>query len=212
MLYSTLLVAAATLSSFAWAQDSDSPDSNITYPAVGACCNVSANDIPQSLRTSWCQAQENTCPEICGGLAQVANSGNNCDETTLNYTCNCRNGTSPQMSEYQQSVPGQMCRFWYDACVAQTGSDRDAQFQCQQARDQNCGNLTTTDPEETSSSSASSTPTATGGSSGESGSSSATGSAGASESSGAAAALDVARHFGTPVLAGGILAVFGLAL
>lgn len=122
------------------------------------------------------------------------------------------------MADYIQSVPGQMCRFWYDACVNATrnsGSQALAQqFQCEQSRDALCGNLTTSEDQSTST--RSSNPTSTGSGSESGGSTrptSATSSGGAASSStgqpGAAAHL--VRDFGTPVFAG-LLAIFGLAL
>lgn len=114
------------------------------------------------------------------------------------------------MSAYEQSVPGQMCRFWYSLCTNATVGNADQQFLCDTTRNERCGNLTTAEGEASSTASggATSSPTGTGGSSA---SSTATGT-GASQSTGAAAVLDVAREFGTPVLAGGLIALFGFAL
>lgn len=112
------------------------------------------------------------------------------------------------MKQYEQSVPGQMCRFWFDLCINATGSNLAEQFQCQQSRDTQCGNLTTK-AAESSSASTSGGPSRTSGG-GDSPSSTA-GGAGASQSSGAAA-LAFAREYGTPALAGGMIALFGLAL
>jgi hypothetical protein len=114
------------------------------------------------------------------------------------------------MALYQQSVPGQMCRFWFDQCINATNENLEFQVECQAQRDTKCGNLTTSDADETSTSSAgpSATPTS-GGDSQESGTP--TG-APTESSSGAANALALARNYGTPLLAGGIAAVFGLAL
>lgn len=116
------------------------------------------------------------------------------------------------MSEYQQTVPGLMCRVWYDQCIAATGSDDAAQFQCIQARDNLCGNLTTTDATNagnagsSGSASASSSPSSTSGSSSDS---SSTPSASPTAAGNAAAAL---AQYGTTALAGGLLAIFGLVL
>lgn len=220
MLYSTLLVAAAAFSGFVSAQNSSTP--------IGDCCTVPANEVSDDLKESWCRAQTNTCPEICGGLGQVANGGNTCDDvsipvwqlqtttltsvlqSTLDFTCECRNGTEPNMDEYQQSVPGQMCRFWFDKCINATGENLDEQFQCTTQRDTRCGNKTTR-ADSTASASASGTAAQTGGGSDSSASATSTGSS-SSQSSGAAAALTLAREFGTPVLAGGMIALFGFAL
>ena len=67
MLYSSLFVAAATLSSFAAAQNSSSS----LPPGISPCCDVNPGIVPDDTKDSWCQAQRNTCPEICGGLNEV---------------------------------------------------------------------------------------------------------------------------------------------
>jgi hypothetical protein len=73
MLYTTVFVAIATLSGFASAQNT----------TIIPCCSVPATDVPTSLKTSWCQAERNTCPELCGGLGNIANGGNTCDQVCL---------------------------------------------------------------------------------------------------------------------------------
>jgi hypothetical protein len=108
------------------------------------------------------------------------------------------------MSAYQQSVPGQMCRFWYGACVEASGSNGAARFQCEQARDARCGNLTIDDSGAITTGSA----TPSGGASRTSGGGSA-GSASPSPSSTGAAAI---AQYGAPILAGGLMAVFGIVL
>ncbi|KAF1998086.1 hypothetical protein P154DRAFT_524394 [Amniculicola lignicola CBS 123094] len=110
------------------------------------------------------------------------------------------------MSDYQQSVPGQMCRFWFELCINASGTDLGLQEECKSVE---CGNRTTTAAQ--SSAAASSSPTASGGGA-DSSSSATSASATAAQSSGAAAALAIAREYGTPILAGGLAAVFGLAL
>jgi hypothetical protein len=132
-------------------------------------------------------------------------------QTSLQYTCSCSNGTSftnEVLKNYQQSVPALMCRYWYDACVNATGTDAAAQYQCRAARDSQCGNLTTKAADGIYSSSASPSSSATG-SLTSGASSSPTGSAAAQSSKAVAAGV---AQFGMPVLAGGLLAVFGFAL
>jgi hypothetical protein len=133
-------------------------------------------------------------------------------QSSLDYTCSCSNGTTISedvMKTYQQTVPAQMCYYWYDACINATiGANGEGnaaqQFQCTQTR-----NTTFDESSDGSSSQASGSasgsstgsPSRTSGASG-----SATGSSTAAASSGAAVIL------GTPALAAGLLAVFGLAL
>lgn len=110
------------------------------------------------------------------------------------------------MRNYEQTVPGQMCRFWFGACINATNQNSAAQFQCESARNSQCGNMTTKSANAKSSGASGSSgtsPTRSGGAA-------ASGSTGASPaaSSGAAAIA----QYATPALAGGLLAIFGLAL
>ncbi|KAL1595712.1 hypothetical protein SLS60_009401 [Paraconiothyrium brasiliense] len=218
MLYSTLLVATAAFSGLVAAQNSTS---DLTLPpGISACCSVDANQVPEKSRSTWCSASENTCPEICGGQGQIASGGNVCDADTLKYTCKCRNGTEPDMSEYQQSVPGLMCRYWFDLCtnatIASNGEGNQAeQFACDTYRNQECGNKTTSDASTTSATTSGSSRASSTGSSDsatESGGSSATSSAASGASSTPGAAVRLAQEFAAPVLAGGMIALFGIAL
>jgi len=206
MRYVALIATASALASFASAQNS----SNTPI----ACCTVPASQIPAEERSSLCNANENTCVELCGGLGQIASNGNTCDDTTLENSCKCSNGTdiTSGLAKYQQSVAGLMCQnFWYDACISASGSDAAQQRNCVTTRESQCGNLTT-DGASAGGSSASASGSA-GASRTSTGGSSPSNSGTASESSqptkGAAADLTA---YGTPALAGGLLAVFGLFL
>jgi hypothetical protein len=138
-------------------------------------------------------------------------------QSTLKFSCKCRNGTdvSSSMSQYQQTVPGQMCLVWYSNCISASGSDATAQFECEQARDSLCGNKTVADATEagnagSSSGSSSASPSATNSDSPSSTGASESGSAASSTSTpGAASNL---AFYGTSALAGGLFALFGMAL
>ncbi|KAK8216806.1 hypothetical protein M8818_001769 [Zalaria obscura] len=65
MFYSSVLFAAAALSSVVSAQN---------YSTSGAL-SVVPSSVEYTLRQSWCRAQLNTCPEICDGTAYP----NTCD-------------------------------------------------------------------------------------------------------------------------------------
>ncbi|KAI8936026.1 hypothetical protein NX059_007528 [Plenodomus lindquistii] len=209
MLYSTIIVAASAFAGFAAAQNS----------TVIPCCTLPATQIPADDRSSMCNANQNTCVELCGGLGDIASNGNECDDTTLENSCTCANGTdiTSSLANYQQSVVGLMCQnFWFDACIGASGSNAAQQRACVTTRESECGNLTTDgantggssddDDSSSSSASASSTPTASGSSSP---SASGSGAAATTTAAGAAANLAV---YGTPALAGGLLAVFGFIL
>jgi cobalamin biosynthesis Mg chelatase CobN len=207
---SSIIVAASAFAGFAAAQNS-------TFNTPIPCCTVDPNSVDQDDRQSWCQANQNTCVELCGGRGQLASNGNQCDSSTLKFSCKCRNGTdvSSSMSQYQQTVPGQMCLVWYSNCIAASGSDATAQFECEQARDSLCGNKTVADATEagnsgSSSGSSSASPSATNSDSPSSTGASESGSAASSTSTpGAASNL---AFYGTSALAGGLFALFGMAL
>lgn len=208
MRYAALIAAASALAGFASAQN----NSNTPIP----CCTVSAGQIPAEQRSELCNANENTCVELCGGLGQIASNGNTCDDTTLQTSCKCSNGTdiTSNLAKYQQSVAGLMCQnFWYDACISASGSDAAQQRNCVTTRESQCGNLTTDGTSSSDNSASPSASASSGASHTSAGGSSPSHSGTASESSkptaGAAASL---AAYGTPALAGGLFAVFGLVL
>ena len=73
--YVALIATASALAGFASAQNS----SNTPI----ACCTVPASQIPAEERSSLCNANENTCVELCGGLGQIASNGNTCDDVSV---------------------------------------------------------------------------------------------------------------------------------
>jgi hypothetical protein len=123
------------------------------------------------------------------------------------------------MANYEQSVPGQMCRYWHDACINATfdpitkEGNSEQQYACDTIRDQQCGNETTRDASTTSATTSASTrPSSTASSGSESESGSATSSTASGSSSTPGAAVRLAQEFGAPVVAGGLIALFGIAL
>lgn len=110
------------------------------------------------------------------------------------------------MAIYQQTVPAQMCFYWHGVCTEASGTNAAQRFQCNEARDNECGNMTigedaTTSPSSSASSSASRTSSAA--------SATSASASAAATSPGAAATLG---RYSVPALAGGLMAVFGLAL
>ena len=73
MRYSSVIVAVSALAGFAAAQND----------TVIPCCSVAVNQVPEDKRESWCDAQENTCVDICGGQGDIASNGNECDAVSL---------------------------------------------------------------------------------------------------------------------------------
>jgi cobalamin biosynthesis Mg chelatase CobN len=128
---------------------------------------------------------------------------------------------SPNVSDYQQTLPAFVCREYVDQCVNAHPNDLDGITTC---RDTVCGNKTVdeTTSSSTSSESSSSTASSTRSGSGASQTASSTSGGSASQTSGSSAsataasssasALHMASTYGTGLLAVGILAAFGLAL
>ncbi|KAL5121845.1 hypothetical protein ACEQ8H_000060 [Pleosporales sp. CAS-2024a] len=204
MLYSSLVAASAL--ALASAQSA-----NQTFNTPIPCCSVSAGIVPSDQRSAWCEANINTCVDICGGQGNIASNGNTCDDTTLQFTCQCSNGTNAAtaIAAYEQSVPAQMCEYWYGACVNATDQRLAQQYECEKAKNATCGTRKTSGSSSgSSSSSASPSATRTGGSSSSNTSPSGAASS-APASKGAAASI---AQYGTSLVAAGLLALFGLAL
>lgn len=87
MLYSTLIVAASAI-----AGASAQLLSNQTFNTPIPCCSVPASSVNATERSSWCEANINTCVNLCGGQAGIANNGNECDDASSPITppsCSC---------------------------------------------------------------------------------------------------------------------------
>nr|POE63562.1 hypothetical protein CFP56_04465 [Quercus suber] len=217
MFHATLLAAFAGLVSVQAQQVSN-------YSLTGNI-SVVPSSVPLNQRQDWCTAQMHSCPQICGGEGAYPN---NCDANTLDYQCVCTSGISPNISDYDQTIPSFVCMQWIADCTLANVGNQNGQAGCQSLV---CGQLnassgepklgatgnpqpastvvqTTAAPSSTGS--ADSTMTTT--TSTTSGSASAvTNSASATPSSGATVVY-VAKQYGTGILATGLLALFGLAL
>ena len=73
MLYSSVIVAVSAFAGLAVAQN------NTVIP----CCTVTTSTVPEDMRQSWCDAQENTCVDLCGGQGDIASNGNTCDAVSF---------------------------------------------------------------------------------------------------------------------------------
>ncbi|KAF4255313.1 hypothetical protein KXW98_002582 [Aspergillus fumigatus] len=118
---STLVAAAAAAAN------------NYTFPAGFNIALVSSTD-----KASWCLAERNTCPSICGGIADR----NSCDSDTLEFSCVCSNGTEADVSPYMQTIPFFVCQETYKQCIA-ASSTQDQDEKCTAAQKE-CGTLNAT--------------------------------------------------------------------
>ncbi|OJJ42983.1 hypothetical protein ASPZODRAFT_136856 [Penicilliopsis zonata CBS 506.65] len=156
-------------------------------------------------RSQWCTAERNSCPLICGGVADE----NTCDATTLAFTCVCSNGSEADVALYEQTVPFYVCQATYAQCIEENPNNLDAQESCK--ANETCGTLNASAVSTTST--AASTASATASASTTTGSSSTTASASSSAtSSGAAAALRIAQDHSTSLLVGAFLVAFRVML
>ncbi|KAJ5899879.1 hypothetical protein N7495_004623, partial [Penicillium taxi] len=102
------------------------------------------------LQESWCASQISTCPLLCLQLPGSDGSKvNNCTAETLDYSCICSNGASPNASQYSLTIPYFTCTEAGTQCVNNCGGDSTCQGACR--TDHPCGaqnpkrvNVTTT--------------------------------------------------------------------
>ncbi|KAJ5178081.1 uncharacterized protein N7500_000780 [Penicillium coprophilum] len=102
----------------------NSTESDYTLPA-----GFNIGLVESGERSSWCSAQRNTCPDIC----QKGTKLNSCDASTLKFTCVCSDGSVPDVTPYQQTVPFYVCQATYGQCVVSHPDDAEGQRACKKA-------------------------------------------------------------------------------
>jgi len=172
------------------------------------------SSVPLATRDAWCTDQTSSCPLIC---TQVTNTGttlsNTCNPTTLAWTCVCKNGVTPNISDYSLTIPFHECQEYGNQCVANCGQNNNGcANNCRV--DNPCGALSPTPVNATSSSSSSAT--ATGTSSTSSASNFASfgggGNNGGSNKNAASSLMQTGQFYGFSVVATGLFAGFCLML
>ncbi|KAJ0151906.1 hypothetical protein CTA2_294, partial [Colletotrichum tanaceti] len=88
-------------------------------------------------------------------------------QTTLEYSCICPNGSAPGLEYYEQTMPTFICTKAFEDCIAANVGDRAGQTNCTEGIRSQCGTLNAqadeASPTTTSASaSATNTPTGTG--------------------------------------------------
>jgi len=165
------------------------------------CCNVDPTTVDVNIRLSWCRAQTNTCPLLCSN-GNVDN--NTCDSTTLQFSCLCESGQTPNVSDYGQTLPSLECEEWVSQCVTAHPNDLPGLTFC---RSFMCGsqNASSAGAGATTTSSVASTAAST---------NSASSSVASASHTGAATKMlvNVGKEAGTGAIAVGLMALFGLAL
>lgn len=191
---------------------------------------IDPDSVDIATRDTWCTSQITACPLICtqetNGSAAVYS--NTCDPDTLDYSCVCDNGLSPNISEYSQTIPYFTCTESNNQCRTACGISNNA---CAAAcvEDHPCGAQNPTRVNATTTATGTASATGTGASStddstsvysGFGSSASSTGSAdsgseggNASSSSGAGRVLvNFGQIYGLGVVAAGIVTGFAILL
>ncbi|OJJ32012.1 hypothetical protein ASPWEDRAFT_91928, partial [Aspergillus wentii DTO 134E9] len=95
--------------------------------------SVDTGSLDQSTKDSWCQSQTSSCPLICLQLPGATGNTkeNSCNAKTLDYSCVCSNGLSPNASQYSLTIPYFLCTEANNECVNNcNGGDSSCQSAC----------------------------------------------------------------------------------
>ncbi|KAK2022479.1 hypothetical protein LX32DRAFT_192689 [Colletotrichum zoysiae] len=102
---------------------------------TAADINVAALTVNQ--KAQWCIAERNTCQVLC----QPTTKANDCDSTTLQYSCLCPNGSAPGLEYYAQTLPTFICYQAFDDCIAANVGDKNGQDNCTTTIKSQCGTI-----------------------------------------------------------------------
>ncbi|KAI4144098.1 MAG: hypothetical protein LQ340_006778 [Diploschistes diacapsis] len=193
ILYSTLLAAVAL---------AQTPNASFNQTVVQQIIG----EITATERSSWCTAQFSSCGSLCGGNP----SSNQCDSTSLNYTCTCAsNNSAPALQYYQPTMLSFICNRYLGDCLKNTAMSQSEQANCKATIV--CGNSSANSVASAAPSSA--TPSATA-SSTASGSASKTSAASpsATQSKSAGDSVKISQEMTTGIFGAALFAVLGMAL
>ncbi|KAF3922646.1 hypothetical protein ABW21_db0201612 [Orbilia brochopaga] len=84
--------------------------------------NVNPDDIDQGTKNTWCSDQVAACVNLCNDQSGVDPSKNECDTDTLQFSCICSDNTTPNATQYSQTIPYFLCTYQVQACVDNCGS------------------------------------------------------------------------------------------
>lgn len=85
---------------------------------------IDPDTVQKSTRDYWCDQQKASCPQIClqqPGVSTMNTVTNECDPDTLQATCVCDNNASPNLTQYTQTLPYNICQQWGTNCVNNCG-------------------------------------------------------------------------------------------
>lgn len=179
---------------------------------------VDPSSVEEGTRKQWCLAQSESCPLLCYQYGDSDPESNDCDSDTLDYKCECKNGVTPNATEYSQTIPYFLCTETNNKCVKDcTGNDSKCQSDCREkhpcgAKNPKRANKTSTATTSSGTATASGTSTAT--DTVYTGLGDGSGSKGGDEKGAAMSrmALEVGQVYGLTIMVGGFLAGFAVLL
>jgi len=186
--YITVIVASLLVTGIA-AQSSNLP------------AGFDPSKISPDLKLTWCQAEFDSCRNICRGL----HSKNQCDSVALTFSCVCSNGTVPDVAAYKNTLPFFICEANFEQCVASHPDDAPGKQTCKD--NAKCGTLNATELNPVSSSSTMQTASSTSQTA-----ATTTRSQAAATSSNAAMTIQIAQDYSTGILTAVFLVVFKFLL
>jgi hypothetical protein len=95
------------------------------------------NSVDSGTRYQWCVSQVSACTNLCEDAKAGDPTTNGCDPNTLSYSCVCQDGSSPNASEYSQTIPYFICSETNNQCVSNCGQDNTCSNACR--ADNPCG-------------------------------------------------------------------------
>ncbi|KAJ1656815.1 hypothetical protein IWQ61_003681 [Dispira simplex] len=130
---------AATSSS---TQDEDKPTS--TKSAAKPSSSVS---VSKSQKNTWCNQNNAFCKNVCQNLTSSASVAT-CDSDTLVYDCRCKNGETPDPTEWNFPIPYYLCVQGVSDCqkscdIGEASCHQNCQKDCAAINDPFAGNVTT---------------------------------------------------------------------
>ncbi|KAK6344285.1 hypothetical protein TWF696_007926 [Orbilia brochopaga] len=120
---------AAGLVSLAAAQSSSS------NPVGLGNQTIIPSSVDVNTRNGWCIAQMNICTTLCSKDWK----DNECDISKLTYTCNCADGSKPDIVKYRDTLPFNVCQAYIAQCVSANATEPKLQELCRNTN--TCGNL-----------------------------------------------------------------------
>lgn len=98
---------------------------------------ITADDIPEPTRVIWCEQQKASCRAICQDQAHVETQANDCWVEDLFTQCICIGGSTPNLTEYSETITFNLCQESIQKCRNNCGNNNDCVDLC--ARGKQCG-------------------------------------------------------------------------